>query len=113
MVKRYFSVNALEAPLPGRPRSGRDGPKPVALAEKCLLERRKQTNLHQVIGKVLNSLSIVPKTSVAFRSAKVAFSRTFAERKTTKKDRTMLNRERIASETPRELSDGMVSVVRI
>ena len=110
MVKRYFSVTAL---LPGRPWRGRDGPKPVAYAEKRLLERCKQTNLHQVIGKVLNSLSIVPKTSVAFRSAKVAFSRTFAERKTTKKDRTMLNRERIASETPREPSDGLVSVARI
>ena len=38
-----------------------------------------------------NVLSIVRKTSVAFRSAKVAFFHSFAERKATIKDRTMLS----------------------
>ena len=36
-------------------------------------------------------LSRERKTSVAFRSAKVAFSRSFAERKTTIKNRSMLS----------------------
>ena len=36
--------------------------------------------------------SIVRKTSVAFRSAKVAFFHSFAERKATIKDRTMLSK---------------------
>ena len=39
----------------------------------------------------MRALSIVRKTSVAFRSAKVAFFHSFAERKATIKDRTMLN----------------------
>ena len=41
--------------------------------------------------RILWMLSIVRKTSVAFRSAKVAFSHSFAERKATIKDRTMLS----------------------
>ena len=58
------------------------------------LEKRlwSSANSNASESEEFDTVSIVRKTSVAFRSAKVAFFHSFAERKATIKDRTMLSR---------------------
>ena len=74
-----------------------------------------RTPLHAILGMLelveqSKLLSIVRKTSVAFRSAKVAFSHSFAERKATIKDRKLLSDQRAKIRLANEASTSLLTL---